>query len=133
MGSKFVTSNKMIPRSWNFTQIHNFAWGIWLSNLFLSNHIFWPILGHPKGQYWGQKGQKLSIPLNMIPGSWNLQRDIIHNHRFYTATHLGQIISFVPFLAHPSGQKGSKIVHFSKSNPRSSKYAQRNNFSPELS
>ena len=117
--SKFPISNKMIPRNSNCLKIQNFARGIWFWNLFLSSDIFWLVLGHPRGQGGGgrgQKGQKLSIPLKMIPRSWrfiqryNFSSQILYFHSFRANC------KFLLFLWHPRGQKGSKIVHFSESN-----------------
>ena len=81
----------------------------------------------------GQKGQKLPIFLKMICRSltfgqrYNFELQTLYCHSFRT------IHKFQLFLRHPRGQKGQKIDHFSKSNhPRSWKFAQRNNFSPEV-
>ena len=114
-GQNLPISNKVITRSWHFTYRNNVPWGIWLWHLFLSNDKFWTVLGHPRGQ-WGTKGQKLFIPLKVTPRTWKFEQryklwsQIFYCHSF-TTNH-----NFWTFLGYPSGQKGSKIAHFFKSN-----------------
>ena len=103
-----------------YIYIHNFAWGIWLWHLYLSNHIFWPILDHPRRQSAGGGGGKRSkivYPSKNEPKSWkcaqrhNFWSQILYCYSFRT-NH-----KFWPFWGHPRGEKGSKIDHFFKSNP----------------
>ena len=57
----------------------------------------------------------------MNPKAGNVHRDIISDHRFYTATHLGQITSFDPFWGTLVVKKGQKLTISLKVTPTSQK------------
>ena len=72
-----------------------------LWHLFLSNHIFSSGLGHPRGQWWAKRSKIAH------PSKNDTQK--LEIHRFYTVTHLGQVISFDPFWGTLGVKKGQKL------------------------
>ena len=67
---------------------------------------FSSLLGSKGGQ---KRGSKFAISNKIIPKSWILHRDIIFDHRFYTVTHLVEIIGSDPFWSTLGIKKGRKL------------------------
>ena len=87
-----------------------------LTFLFVKRHFFYTFWG-TLGVSRGLTPQKLSTPLKLSPRSWKFARDIIFDHRFYTVTHLGQIISFDPLWGTLGVKKGQKLFISLKVSP----------------